>query len=542
MIREILLPEHIGGYYLFAKRIAGIEITATDIFVTYVHVQGRTISIQQCTHAAIERDNGQDELERTAQALKTATAGTPAEYHVALSSSNVVFKHLKVPFADRQKIQKIIEFEVEPLLPFSVQDAVVDFLITRYIPEDQSASILVVAVQKQYIEQQLALFSAAGLQPAVITVDMLQLYALYLKNPHYAALHGSVALLDIGFQVSKLAYIVDGELRFVRTLPMGIAQIAKNMAQLLNISAHDTRDELMRSGFEKKDDPTYVNAITQAWNTFIAQVQFSIQSFTTQTNQSQALTQLILSGLGATIPDIAEYMNGAMEVPTSVFDLDAIIAAEHITLTGVSHIPLTYCMSTATALPDTRTQEINLRQKEFAPSYSGMLLKQFTTAIALFLGIFILLFAHHYIQVRKLRNEVTTSKNQAVAALRGRFTDLPSGNNIDSLLEDARKQINDEEKLWSPFSTSSRNSFLYYLLELTNIYNQKSLGLVIDRVTLDQDKRMMHLKGNVKDYPALRELEQELRQSSLFRTVPSQDYEKFDMELPFADSLNKEVR
>jgi type IV pilus assembly protein PilM len=543
MMQEILLPEHIGGYYLFAKRIAGIEITATDVYVTYVHVQGRTISIKNCIQAPIERDNGQDELERTARALKAATADiASAEYHVALSSTHVVFKHIKVPFTDRQKIQKIIEFEVEPLLPFAVSDAIIDFLITKYIPEEQSASVLVAAVQKQYIEQQLALFSAAGLQPAVITIDLLRLYGLYLKNPQYASLRGSVALLDIGFQTSKIAYIVDGELRFVRTLPVGTAQIAKNMAQQLHISANDTFDELMRFGFEKADAPEYTDALNKACSTFIGQIQFSLQSFTAQASQQQPIEQLLLLGSGATIQGIAPWMSEHMELPTALFNIDETLAAEQISMTDMAHIPLTHCISTATALPDIRTQDINLRQKEFAQATTGLLIKQLATAGILLVATFALLLVHDYIQVRKLSNEVIASKREAVNALRSRFKDLSSGNNIDSLLDDAKKQIEVEEKLWSPFSASSRNSFLFYLLELTNIYNQKSLGLIIDRIVLDQDKRIMRLKGQVKDYPALTELEQELRQSGLFRTVPRPDYEAFDMELPFADNLNKEMR
>lgn len=543
MMQEILLPEHIGGYYLFAKRIVGIEITATDVYVTYVHVQGRKISIQNCIQAPIERDNGLDQLERTARALSSATTGIgSAEYDVALSSTHVIFKHLKVPFTDRQKIQKIIEFEVEPLLPFAVQDAIIDFMITKYIPEEQSASILVAAVQKQYIEQQLALFSAAGLQPTIITVDVLRLYGLYLKNPSYVAQTGSVALLDIGFQISKIAYIIDGELRFVRTLPIGVAQIAKGMAQQLNLSANDIFDELMRFGFEKANAPEYTDALAKACSAFIEQIQFSLQSFTAQASQQNPLEQLILLGLGATISGIAPWIHNRMELPTTLFNLDEIITAEQIRLDGISHIPLTHCISTATALPDARTQEINLRQKEFAQATTGLLIKQLATAAILLTAIFALLLVHDYVQIRKLSNEVIASKKQAASALRSRFKDLSSGNNIDSLLDDAKREIEIEEKLWSPFSASSRNSFLYYLLELTNIYNQKSLGLIVDRIGLDQDKRVMRLKGQVKDFPALTELEQELRQSGLFRTVPRPDYESFDMELPFADNLHKETQ
>ena len=54
----------------------------------------------------------------------------------------------------------VVNFEVEPLLPFATDDAVIDFIITKQNVAEKSSELLVTAVQKQYITQHLQLFAS----------------------------------------------------------------------------------------------------------------------------------------------------------------------------------------------------------------------------------------------------------------------------------------------------------------------------------------------------------------------------------------------
>ena len=58
----------------------------------------------------------------------------------------------------------VIGFEIEPLLPFSLRDAAIDFIITREIPEEKSSEILVTAVQKQQLIHHLEMFEAVRIK------------------------------------------------------------------------------------------------------------------------------------------------------------------------------------------------------------------------------------------------------------------------------------------------------------------------------------------------------------------------------------------
>src|SRR5579872_1443288 len=237
MIKNLFIPEKIGTHYLFPKRIVGIDVGKTHVNATQLYLKGKQITVEKLIEIPLETGNGSSYEERASAAIKTALAQVDRydALHTSLPSSLVVFKELKLPFIGRDKIAMVVEFEVEPLLPFSLADAVVDFIVTREHADEKSTEILVAAVQKLYIAQHLQLFVDAGANPDVILVDLFALYSIYLQIPSYSSFKGDVALIDLGSQTTRLAYIQKGQLRFIRSIPKGVTQITKSISELLNI-------------------------------------------------------------------------------------------------------------------------------------------------------------------------------------------------------------------------------------------------------------------------------------------------------------------
>src|SRR5437763_1853237 len=127
MIKDIFLPEKIGSYYLFSKRIVGIDIGKTHIHATSLRLKGTQIIIEQCYEIPIEA-NQTTNSERVVIALKQLQEkiGSFDELYSSLSSTLIIFKELKLPFLQYEKLKMVVPFEVEPLLPFPASDAVID--------------------------------------------------------------------------------------------------------------------------------------------------------------------------------------------------------------------------------------------------------------------------------------------------------------------------------------------------------------------------------------------------------------------------------
>src|SRR5260221_5097065 len=303
LIKDIFLPEKINSYYLFPKTVVGIEINKTNIIATKTRINGTTSTIELVIEEAIPEETSEENLEKTSPALQSifSKIGKYDEIHTILPSSVAVFKELKLPFTSREKMSMIVGFEIEPLLPFSLRDAVIDFIITREIPEEKSSEIMITAVQKQQITQHLQMFEAVGLKPDVITVDIIALYGLYQQIDAYKQLTGGTILIYITSYTTNIILILNGQLKTMRTLPKGIIALTKQIAQDLNKTPQEVIDHLLRFGLEANDSPEYSSAtektVIDLWNS----IDFTLNAFSRQFLNQQAITKIIFLGKGALI-------------------------------------------------------------------------------------------------------------------------------------------------------------------------------------------------------------------------------------------------
>lgn len=441
---------------------------------------------------------------------------------------------MKLPFEDYEKIDRVISFEVEPLLPFPIHDAVVDFIITKAYPDEKSAEILVAAVQKQYIRQIVDIFEQAHLKLDAICVDIIGLYSLYSMIPAYTHLTDGTVLMDIGSHTTKIAYILDGKLSLIRTLPFGITHMAKSLAGN-GSNKQDAMEALLQYGILIQEDDNQAKTSGDI-DPFISKIKFTLQSFTAQSSQQQ-IQHILLLGIGASIKGMDQWMQHMLQISCSLFKAEQITQNPYIILKNMSSIPVENSVSTAITIPNTITLHNNMLTGEFAPTDNKLLLKQLLVASTLVLTLFISLFLFNLFQSNKLEKNVTQSQKEAVETLIEWFPEIKE-EHLDDMIEAAKKEAAKEERLWFSFDRSIKNSLLSFLLALTQL-DREGLGLIIDKVSIDQEKGIMLLKAQVKDHDALAPLQNELKQSKLFTYVQPQENPNFTMELRFATASDK---
>jgi len=428
------------------------------------------------------------------------------------------------------KIKKVLPYEIEPLLPFKLTDATIDFIITKRHEAEKSVEILVAAVQNQHITNHLQLFAAAGISPEVITIDLFALYGLYLNIPEYANLAGGIALIDVGKSATRIAYIQSGQLRFIRTMAHGTLHLTKTASEQAHIPANTIIENSIRFGLFKPDDPDYNTAMTIALSAFWRDISFTLNSFTMQTDSTQALAKLILLGGGAEIKGIELFIENQSHIPTEKFQIGKVFENNTINLKNTANIPSSALVSLSTALPCLETEDFNLRKNQFAVAHSTIGDKQIIVAGCLFLILFGLLGMHTLLQTRKMEFALSSSKKEAIGALKEKFEDIEEVT-FDEVIETAKEKLAEKKKIVSAFQGEP---FLKYLLELTNLIDATAWGFTIDKLTITEEKIL--LDAQVKDFPELKLLEHALDNSKIFSLVEPQETTKFNMELRFKES------
>ena len=526
MIKNLFLPDQVKGYYLFGTRIIGFDIGKTTVKATQLYCKGREITIERFFESPIQPSPSPEHYQEfAAAAIKTILDQAKFDRIVsALPSSQAIFKELKVPFVGLDTIKKIIGFEVEPLLPFSLNDAVIDCIVTKELPDEKSSEVLVAAVQNQYIAQHLALFESAGVQPEQVTIDLFALYGLYKLIPAYAHLKGGVVLMDIEPQSTRMAYLYDGQLRFIRTLNKGLLDQAKSVSQTLHISEQEAFEHILRYGLEADHDAAYISAIKKAFTQFFDDILFTLQSFISQAKPVQSISKIIIFGTSASMKGLPELVTDLSHIKTELLHINGLVH-NGLGVSSKTAIPQKNLVSLATALPITSTATVNLRQREFALSQAKTFSQQFIISSILAALILSSLLAMAWWQTSKLKREAFESEQETITAIREKIKNIPEDvTTLDEVLDAAKSQVNREEKMWSAFSPSAHPHFLEYLLELSTTV-KTNLGFDLERLTITEDT--INMKAQVRGFEELRTLERDLGDSKLFTFVERSQDPKF---------------
>lgn len=537
MIRNLFFPDQFRNYYLFKKRVIGFDIGKTHITATQVVFRGYAIIVEKIITESIEVNNDVDYTENVGKTVQVILQQLDSydEIRTAFNSATVIFKQLRLPFIGREQIGMTVGFEVEPLLPFPLQDTVIDFIITSENIAEKSSEVLVAAVQKQHIGQHLALFEAAQINPSVICIDFFSIYSFYRKSTGYSIESGSVVLVDMGSHTTALGYVLNGQLRLVRSLPKGSYHLVKQISEALDISAYQAMEMVIRYGLEGEGNSLYQKVIIQAASTFWREISFTLQSFEvqTQTNSSSAL--LLLFGGASVLKGLPIFVTKTIARPCEIWNIDLAAHDCNFTVSSSVHLSPANVMSLATALPFVPAGHCSLRQQEFAnPDDASLFAKQFFVACALVCLLFAALITTTVLDVNSLHKEADESEMEARLELQSAMSgllqkadsqDLFEQDNLDELVSDLEQVIKKEEKLWFSFANPSRISFLRYLLELTNKIDKKNLGFILQKLTINDG--VMTIDAQVRDHEALKILEKELRQSKLFITVEGKEDPQF---------------
>lgn len=89
---------------------------------------------------------------------------------VAVDTGLAAFRTIKMPFSEKAKIEQVLKFEVENLLPqWNIDEVVVDFHVLESTPE--SSELLITAVPKADLKRVIDLCERAGVEPQEVELE-----------------------------------------------------------------------------------------------------------------------------------------------------------------------------------------------------------------------------------------------------------------------------------------------------------------------------------------------------------------------------------
>jgi Tfp pilus assembly PilM family ATPase len=206
----------------------------------------------------------------------------------ALSVQDLSFRNLVLPFRDEKKIRQVLTFEVEPMLPFAFDDAILDFII---IHQGAPSDLLVAIAPKTIVQQRTAHLSGYVKRISHMNIEGAAVAAILLaQNPSA----GCVLLLDIGAEHSAGLLIEDGRICQVRPFAFGGNLVTRTIAQTLKIGA----DEAEQRKRENRPGPAE-EAIAALCDKFFIEVDHTIEFMRLQGRLQHDPERIYFTGGGA---------------------------------------------------------------------------------------------------------------------------------------------------------------------------------------------------------------------------------------------------
>ena len=518
MIKKLFLPTRIGRSYLFSQRIVAFDLSHESVRATLVYAHRSLSTILAC----IEEPFNQTKPDTLVEALQKIQAqlGKWDKCIVALPSSKVIFKRLRLPFINKAKIKLVLPFELESTLPFPIEEAVLDLLITSVNKETNESDVFVAAIRRSALNAYVQPFIEAGFLIDRVTLGSVELYGFLnlLKEPKLK--EGAVVALDIDTTATDILFMVDGVLRSVRTLMRGISL-----------------------SFSRLDIESLSGEQRQSLVSLVSDIRFTIQGAMRNENVTQFPTHLFLSGSASQMAGLAQFLSENLGIACSVVHPHAVVRHDGIDTSLQGMIPSQCIKSLAAALPWTLVEDFNIGQY-LREDRDNRFFKMQIITILFVVGIFFsTVFLIGFLNIRKLNNELELSKQEVVKKLSKEFDIVlrasKKGPAVATLVSDARQKLMTNESLWSAL-TDDRSSFLRYLQELSTHINRKEIGLDLKRLSIKRDDQTgedkLTLDGSVRTYDDLRKFEDALNDTKLFKHVGRLEEVKFTLSL----IINKE--
>lgn len=307
--------------------LVGLDISTSGVKLVELSETGKNeFRLERFASEPLPRgavvDGNIENIEQVSEAVRRVwkKSGTRAK-HVALGMppASVITKKIVLPGGlSEDELEVQVESEANQYIPFALDEVSLDFDVigpAQNAPED--VEVLIAATRKEKVEDRVAVAEAAGLKPLVMDIESYAARAAVDRITMQLPKGGqgqTVALFQIGAQVTHFSVLLDGQAIYEREQPFGGNQLTQDIVRAYGLSFEEAESKKksgeLPDGYDRELlEPFMENAALE--------VTRAIQFFFTSTPYTH-IDQIFLAGGCAIVPGLVNLVAERTKVSSSV--------------------------------------------------------------------------------------------------------------------------------------------------------------------------------------------------------------------------------
>jgi len=474
-------------------KILGLDIN--EDFISAVQVVSGLKGFQVISHSSImvHTDNN---LDRALKELSQDMDMKSDTCIASISAGGVLYQNLIMPFKEPKKIKQTLPFEMETLVPFSIDDLVVDFNIIKI--SDRS-EVLAVSAKKTLISEYLERLKTFGIFPHLLDIRPVPI-TLWLLSQRECPDDG--LLLDIGLNRITIVLFIEKRIALVRytSLDGGF----KSPPYAKNTSS-------------ERIDPPVREEVESILQSLPITVENSIRSFTWQTRRKIEPEKIFLTGIGSLFKETDDIISQSLGLPVERINIgeDKRIHMDYNIASGWNPALMDGALSLAVR-EIKKGHGFNLRKGEFGikKSYLGIV-KQFRKSAIFLLAILLFLLLDFGADYYFLKKRYDAAEQRCAEVFSRTFPDMK---NVKYPVLQMRQKI-DELKKSSALLPGDINKEQKALDLINDISQRIPKSSDVDVTNMVIDTETIRIAGETDTFNTVDSLKSEMESSSYFNDI-----------------------
>jgi type IV pilus assembly protein PilM len=235
---------------------------------------------------------------------------------VSVSGHGVITDKIIIDKKSGPEAEQAILFEAEQRAPYDIEDVALDYHILSTDEATNKMEVLLVAARKDFLRSYLDLVTDANLKPVIVDTDAFAVLNAYEINYD---IHPEriTALVNIGYDNTNVVFIKDGYYHSTRDVATGGRVIFDTIQKEFRLN-QELAAKAIRGEMESSIDQDMLKAtIMAAAEELVSGLEVGFSYFRSLA-KSDKIDWVVLSGGGALIPYLPEFLQTKLAIPIEI--------------------------------------------------------------------------------------------------------------------------------------------------------------------------------------------------------------------------------